>query len=462
MNRNDTKQKTSATCIKARHSKRSSEFQVGNNNENDEEQFSGRMSDCSQDRSDYSSSPDQKERSLSASSRDEVSSSASLLTTSSNASDDEDRSSERSFDRRHSETSSEKLSSSASKSLNAHPNLVPLTQESTQLVEQVREKFYELIKKMAAEQIDDEYDPLDIIELAEPIVHESSGEQSRLAQRLITRYLNFDVILSRDEPLAHRDTERDIEAAVASLDELLKFRRHYALSDVRHDQFAREFYMLSGIFPFGQDKNELPVLYLRARVHRRWSTHLDEAFRRYVAWQLDELTKSNHGHTQLRRSIGANGIEKDGSFGICFDCLHVSYSCLDMDFLRFLVRVLVHYYPTYCRYALCVDLPWLFRSVWKLVRGWLPEEAQESVQLITSDQLIEYIDEDQIPNSMKLSNRKTSDKRAQNKHRLPADWHSVPSIDALASELELETSEIKKFKAHVDKVRKEYEQLGAI
>jgi len=352
------------------------------------------------------------------------------------------------------ESSPENQSLSEIKLLNSNSNLIPEAETVSAIIDEVRVKFLDSIKKdTESEKL---YDVSDVKELDKPL--EPAGQQEQgLAFRLISRFLNLKKISAK----GLESREKEIDEALENLKELLKFRHHYQLSTVLPDQFSREFYILSGMFPFGHDRQNIPVLYLRARIHRRWSRGLDESFRRYVAWQVNQMTKSYSG-ARIEKSIGLDGIAKDGSFGICFDCLHVSYSCLDMDFLRFLVRVLVQHYPTYCRYSLCVDLPWLFRSVWKLVRSWLPEEAQNTVQLITAKELTNYIAEDQIPNCITFNDLKRDDKPASGKHKLPENWDSIKAIDDLANDLNMGQNEIKQFKSHVEKVRKEYEQLGAL
>lgn len=334
-------------------------------------------------------------------------------------------------------------------------NLIPEDDRVIKIVEQVRTKFMDSCDTEASKAC---YDPIDFAEVAKPLITEPNQREQSVAFRWISRFFNFQQILA--EPSSGL-LEKDIDSAVESLKELLKFRNELQLSRAKAEDFAQEFYILSGIFAHGQDKQGIPVLYLRARVHRRWSSKLDNSFRRYVAWQIDQMTKSRPG-MPISKTAGKSSSVKDGSFGICFDCLNVSYACLDMDFLKFLVRMLVQYYPTYCRYALCTDLPWLFRSVWKLVRSWLPEEAQSSVQLITSKQLVDYIDPDQIPNSQKIDDLKANQKPTKCKHQLPANLSSIGTLAERAQELDLSSSELKQIKVHVDKVRKEYENLGAL
>jgi len=335
------------------------------------------------------------------------------------------------------------------KQLNTHINLIPESKQANQVINAIRVKFLESLTKQST----DLYEKSDLDELRKELPHPNEQEQS-LAVRLISRYLrehHFEL---------GEISEKESSEVVETLNEFLQLRKHYQLARIRPDQFCKELHLLHGIFPFGYDKQKLPVLYLRANVHRRWSQKLDESFRRYVMWQIDVMTKSYQG-AKVQKSIGRAAIEKDGSFGICFDCIHVSYSCVDMDFLRFIVRLLVHCYPTYCRYALCVDLPWLFRSIWKLVRSWLPEEAQNTVQLITSDQLNEFIDESQIPRSIRISDDEQIISE-QPIHRLPENYDSIRDFDEFAKELNLSSSEIRSFKLHIAKVVKEYKKMGAL
>lgn len=345
------------------------------------------------------------------------------------------------------------------KILNPYCNLVPETKEANELVNQVRLKFLDSLKDIS--NVYELYDKLDIDELKKPLPPPDKQEQS-LGFRLISRYLRFHHLEDNNNNSNDKKREKDINSAVDGLKDFLLLRKNYNLSSCAEEHFSKEFYILSGALQFGYDKNHTPVLHLRAHVHRKWSIKFDDTFRRFVAWQLNVITKSNHGAGEIKKFNPYNTIECDGSFGICFDCINVSYSCLDMDFLRFLVRLLVHYYPTYCRYAICVDLPWLFRSVWKLVRSWLPEEAQKTVQLITSKELIEYIDEDQIPNSIRFNDKKASEKPIKNKHPLPKNWDSIKGIEEFADELNISSSELKQFKSHVEKVMQEYIQLGAL
>ncbi|KAG9510104.1 Motile sperm domain-containing protein 2 [Fragariocoptes setiger] len=178
----------------------------------------------------------------------------------------------------------------------------------------------------------------------------------------------------------------NIDDCVKAIDETLKWRKSIQLDRLSDESFPLEFYQMNGLFVQGTDKHRLPVMYMRAQAHRKWSPKLDEMFKKFVAYQIERVTRAN----------ASNG----GAFTICFDCRGSNYACLDIEFLRYLSRLLVQYYPSACRYAVVVELPWIFRSVWKLVRTWLPPEAQESVKFVPLKQLHEIIDQENLPTCM--------------------------------------------------------------
>lgn len=310
-----------------------------------------------------------------------------------------------------------------------------------------------------------EYDELDLEALMKPLTHRNL--ECHLAFRLISRYIDLVSIRAasdqqQDESTQTQQTQiieefliskdEDIKKAVDSLSEFLKFRLKFQLNHIKSDHFPKEFFQLNGIFTFGKDRNNIPVLYISAHVHRKWSTKLDLLFRRYVTWHMDRVTGS---------SLDS---ERSRPFAMCFDCNSIGYSNIDIDFLKFLVVILLNYYPMFCQYCLIKDNPWVFRSIWTLVKTWLPEEARNVVHLITAKQLTEFIDPDQIPNSMKVNDfGETGEEIKTNSGRFefPINWDSMKDISGFSQELNMTQDEVRKFKNHVSKIEKEYLSLGA-
>lgn len=346
-------------------------------------------------------------------------------------------------------------------------NAPPKTSDAHEFVDRIRMKFLSSLEEKGAKaqkaskkstrddddnDPDELYDSLDIDELKKPLPPIDEQYQS-LAFRMISRFVRFDK--------ANLSNEKVIADLAESLKQLLKFRKRFNLVHLQCEDFPKEFFVLSGVLEFGKDKRNIPMIYFRPRTHRKWSAKLNGMLEQYIAWHIDQVTKSSH-NAKVKDSIDREGTLKDGSFAICFDCAGISYSCLDLDLLRFFVRILIDYYPTYCQYTLCVDLHWLFKSVFNLVKTWLPEDARNTVHLIDSKQMLDFVNEDEIPNSMIINDLKADAKSVKGKHKFPSNFDSLKSISHFAEQLSMSSSELKQFEKHVEKIRKDYEEAGAI
>lgn len=342
-------------------------------------------------------------------------------------------------------------------------------QKIVQFVEDVRRKFLADLDEESRESCE----KADLDEMSTTI--DIKRRDLSLAYRLIARFVDHDVMqkLSEGEdPMSKKMVqlrEDEIKKTVNSLLELLKYRHRFRLSEAKPTDFSREFYLLNGIFTFGHDKQGIPILYISAQVHRRWPKRLDDMFRRYIAWQLDLITNSSHHGfesvyklSNSQSSMSEPKSDRSGSFVMCFDCNQITYASIDMDFLKFLVILLLNYYPKFCRYCLVKDNPWIFKSIWTLVKTWLPEDAKKNVHMVTAKQLADFIDVDQIPNSMRVNDFKCDQPSEKGKFRYPKNWSSLKDIEMMAEELSLTDDEVAKFKAHVRKVRDEYKKLGAL
>lgn len=76
--------------------------------------------------------------------------------------------------------------------------------------------------------------------------------------------------------------------------------------------------------------------------------------------------------------------------------------------------------------------------------------------------MTEFIDEDQIPNSIRINNLLASEKPEMREHKLLENWNSIRDVDDMAKVMQLSQTKIKQFKFPLGKVLKEHEQLGAL
>lgn len=96
---------------------------------------------------------------------------------------------------------------------------------------------------------------------------------------------------------------------------------------------------------------------------------------------------------ELDRQVGHKG------FIFVLDCSECSLSNLNMDMLKFIITSIRVRYPLGLQYFIIYNLPWILKSIWKLVKGWLGE-YQKLVFFANGQEILNYVDTDQLPKYM--------------------------------------------------------------
>ena len=63
---------------------------------------------------------------------------------------------------------------------------------------------------------------------------------------------------------------------------------------------------------------------------------------------------------------------------------------------KFSIEV-INYYPSVVHLSISVDMAWYFVSTWKLMRAFLPKKMMEKTVLVKREELIDYVNIDEIP-----------------------------------------------------------------
>ena len=169
------------------------------------------------------------------------------------------------------------------------------------------------------------------------------------------------------------------ETALKNLTEALQWKKSYGVNARTDDYFPEDFYKIGGIFEYETDKNGLPLLYVRVCVHHKVE-ELIELIRQFFVHLVNKIDVSS-----------------GGEWALVFDSTNSGISNVDMDFSRFIVQVLQHYYPKGYKYVLIYELPWIMMAFWKITRAWVAEEVKQLIKFASGAQIFDYIDPDNVP-----------------------------------------------------------------
>lgn len=136
----------------------------------------------------------------------------------------------------------------------------------------------------------------------------------------------------------------------------------------------------------GTDKNGAPICIIRVKQHYgSQCPHKD--FERFIVLILE----------WVRLALRPFSLGNDGA-NILFDLTGISLKNVDLAAVKFLAKAFEANYPE-CLNAIWIhNAPWVFFTVWKLIRGWLDPVVASKVHFTNSvEDLEKFVDRSNIP-----------------------------------------------------------------
>lgn len=130
------------------------------------------------------------------------------------------------------------------------------------------------------------------------------------------------------------------------------------------------------------DRDGRPVVFVLVRRHRTSDRDLEE-LHRFIISTIEDTISNTKPHEQ--RMV------------LVFDLANFMFDSMDYDAVKILISVLGYNYPESLEVVHIINEPWIFKACWAIIRGWLDPVTASKVNFIPQAQLIEYIEESQIP-----------------------------------------------------------------
>lgn len=176
---------------------------------------------------------------------------------------------------------------------------------------------------------------------------------------------------------------RRVDDATKMIIEALKWRKSEGIRDLKATYFPDDMFKMSQMFAYAKDKEGNLTLYFRVKyiVKIQELVPTMKKFGNYMLYLVDEVTNGN-GITVVVDFQGT-GIQN-----------------AELDLLCYAITTILSYFPAGINHILIVDLPWILRFCWGVAKSWVPENRRNLVAFIPRKQLLDYIDEDKIPDFM--------------------------------------------------------------
>jgi hypothetical protein len=176
----------------------------------------------------------------------------------------------------------------------------------------------------------------------------------------------------------------DVDQSYDMLYNMLKFRLEFQQIgvDCLNPAMCENELKTGKSYYHGHDKEGRPVCYIRARLH-------DPS-------QSDVL--ENQRFTVLMMEYGKSLLRPPGeTVTIVFDMNKATLKNIDIKSVQFMVNTLTSYYPESLGKVLIVNYTWIVNGAWKIIRPWLDPVTAAKVLFIKPEELMNYIDADNLP-----------------------------------------------------------------
>lgn len=201
--------------------------------------------------------------------------------------------------------------------------------------------------------------------------------------------------------LASRRNERE---AYDMLKKTMLWRKSMNLANIKPTDFPKEFYEVAGLFSYSYDKQGMPVIYLRIRMHKKIK-ELADPVQQFLFHTIDRVEQESESNSVV----------------VLFDCNGAGYSNMDIDLLRSLIDVAFKYFPFCIRLVIVYEMSWMLNAFRKIAMSLVPSTISNLVRFANRHDITNYIDVDNLPDFMngncKLSYR-----------NIPEDCVSVAEI----------------------------------
>jgi hypothetical protein len=174
--------------------------------------------------------------------------------------------------------------------------------------------------------------------------------------------------------------KRKVDQSVDMLKNSMRWRKELEIPFLKETDFPQEFYRMGGVFPYMKDREGNAMIYMRIKLHKK-IPELELALKQYVVYIMNKVD-----------------VEVDGKgMAIVFDCKDAGVGNVDMDMLWFLISSMNKYYPKGLSYILVYELPWILNAVWKIAKGWIPEEQRKLIKFANKTEIDNYVDTENLP-----------------------------------------------------------------
>ncbi|XP_018496539.1 uncharacterized protein LOC100899234 [Galendromus occidentalis] len=182
--------------------------------------------------------------------------------------------------------------------------------------------------------------------------------------------------------LKHKRRE-GLDGALEMAKKSLRWRKEFGVRELNEYNIFQLYLNVGCFIPFKKDKEGLPCIIFRTKLHRK-NVARSEDMKRYIIFWVEYFLY----------------VRKNSRLSFVFDCTGASYSCTDFDQVKFIIQIFNEFYPWALGNVIVYNMSWLFTTVWAGIRALIPADGADRFKFCHGAEIYELIDRDNLPEFM--------------------------------------------------------------
>ncbi|CAF0887368.1 unnamed protein product [Adineta ricciae] len=220
-------------------------------------------------------------------------------------------------------------------------------------------------------------------ELVQKTYEKEIAEDEKIDARDLQRFNENDDYTLRFIQHGQHGTTFDQERALRLFKASMEWRKRHNVYDISTSEFPAEFITRQALFFKNQDRHNNPLLHIAVRKLDK-SKDDKEAVKRFLTYTFEEHLRQH----------------PEQKIVLVFDMSETGLSHMDYELVKFIIASAQHFYPRLLAYMLIFKMPWLLTAAWKLIKTWLPPEADQFIKFVDEKSIQDYIAPDQLSEAM--------------------------------------------------------------
>ncbi|CAF1295579.1 unnamed protein product [Adineta steineri] len=177
----------------------------------------------------------------------------------------------------------------------------------------------------------------------------------------------------------------DEDRALKIFNASMSWRKEHSVYgiNISTDEFPANYFDRHAIYFKNHDMNNNPLLHFVVRTFVKGQED-NEVVKCFVIYNFER---------HIRRHPGQKIV-------ILFDMNETGLKHLDYDLIKFIIGCGQIYFPGLLAYMIIFKMPFILSAAWKIIRSWLPTEAEQFIKFVDIKSITQFVRTDQLPTAM--------------------------------------------------------------